>query len=203
MPKSLKSVALPSQVDAPQFVVESPSLRDPVWTHDRRDLNNTVVRFGTFELDLKNEQLRKSGLLVKLPPQPLKILVSLSTHAGQLVTRQELREPTLGTGNLCRFRARTQLLHKQIRLALGDDSRQPAFHLKQFPKRGYRFIAAVHLQASPTDPGETTQCQRALFRPRATSYSNAPLAAGLATVGCGGISSCNPAGRIAFNKDNA
>jgi len=118
--------------------------------------DNTVVRFGTFELDLKNEQLRKSGLLVKLPPQPLKILVSLSTHAGQLVTRQELRDQLWGPETFVDFEQGLNYCIKQIRLALGDDSDSPRF-IETIPKRGYRFIAAVHLQASPTDPGETTQ----------------------------------------------
>ena len=118
--------------------------------------DNTVVRFGTFELDLKNEQLRKSGLLVKLPPQPLKILVSLSTHAGQLVTRQELRDQLWGPETFVDFEQGLNYCIKQIRLALGDDSDSPRF-IETIPKRGYRFIAAVHLQASPTDGGETAR----------------------------------------------
>jgi DNA-binding winged helix-turn-helix (wHTH) protein/TolB-like protein/tetratricopeptide (TPR) repeat protein len=111
---------------------------------DRPD--NTVVRFGTFELDLKNEQLRKSGLLVKLPPQPLKILVWLSTHAGQLVTRQELRDQLWGPQTFVDFEQGLNYCIKQIRLVLGDDSDSPRF-IETIPKRGYRFIAAVHLQA--------------------------------------------------------
>jgi DNA-binding winged helix-turn-helix (wHTH) protein/TolB-like protein/tetratricopeptide (TPR) repeat protein len=118
--------------------------------------DNTVVRFGTFELDLKNEQLRKGGLLVKLPPQPLKILVRLSTHAGQLVTRQELRDQLWGPETFVDFEQGLNYCIKQIRLALGDDSDSPRF-IETIPKRGYRFIAAVRLQAGRADGGATAQ----------------------------------------------
>ena len=33
-----------------------------------------LLRFGVFELNLDSEELSKSGTLVKLPPQPLKLL---------------------------------------------------------------------------------------------------------------------------------
>jgi len=118
--------------------------------------DNTVVRFGAFELDLKNEQLRKSGLLVKLPPQPLKILAWLSTHAGQLVTRQELQDQLWGPETFVDFEQGLNYCIKQIRLALGDDSDSPRF-IETIPKRGYRFIAAVHLPASPADGGATAR----------------------------------------------
>ena len=118
--------------------------------------DNTVVRFGAFELDLKNEQLRKSGLLVKLPPQPLKILAWLSTHAGQLVTRQELQDQLWGPETFVDFEQGLNYCIKQIRLALGDDSDSPRF-IETIPKRGYRFIAAVHPPASPADGGATAR----------------------------------------------
>src|SRR2546430_3762745 len=38
---------------------------------------------------------RKSGSLVRLPPQPFKLLATLATQAGRLVTRQELCDQIL------------------------------------------------------------------------------------------------------------
>jgi len=49
------------------------------------------VRFRVFELDLERGELRKSGVLIHLPPQPAKVLALLAGHPGQLVTREEIR----------------------------------------------------------------------------------------------------------------
>jgi DNA-binding winged helix-turn-helix (wHTH) protein/TolB-like protein len=118
--------------------------------------DNTVVRFGIFELDIKNEQLRKSGLLVKLPPQPLKILVWLSTHPGQLVARGELRNQLWGPETFVDFEQGLNYCIKQIRLALSDDSESPRF-IETIPKRGYRFIAEVHRQNREASEGAAVQ----------------------------------------------
>ena len=106
---------------------------------------NSILRFATFELDLKEEQLRKGGSLVRLPPQPFKLLASLVTHAGRLVTRQELCDQIWGPGSIVDFDQGLNHCIKQVRLALGDDSDNPRF-IETVPKRGYRFIADIHPQ---------------------------------------------------------
>jgi len=37
-----------------------------------------IVRFGVFEIDLKNRELRKAGAPVKLQPWPFKVLALLA-----------------------------------------------------------------------------------------------------------------------------
>ncbi|TLZ41537.1 MAG: hypothetical protein E6K32_09445 [Gammaproteobacteria bacterium] len=105
--------------------------------------DNSIVRFATFELDLKEEQLRKSGSLVRLPPQPFKLLATLATQAGRLVTRQELCDQIWGPGPIVDFEQGLNHCIKQVRLALGDDADNPRF-IETVPKRGYRFIADIH-----------------------------------------------------------
>ncbi len=39
----------------------------------------SILRFGVFELDLKGGQLRKAGVLVKLQPQPFKVLAGVES----------------------------------------------------------------------------------------------------------------------------
>ena len=51
-----------------------------------------VVRFGVFELDLRSGHLRKAGVRLSLPDQPLQLLTALLERPGQLVTRDELRQ---------------------------------------------------------------------------------------------------------------
>ena len=50
-----------------------------------------IIRFGTFELDVRGGELRKQGIRIKLQEQPLRILEMLLAHPGQLVTREDLR----------------------------------------------------------------------------------------------------------------
>jgi DNA-binding winged helix-turn-helix (wHTH) protein len=52
----------------------------------------TRVRFGPYEADVAAGELRKNGHLVRLQEQPFQILVALLGRAGEVVTREELRE---------------------------------------------------------------------------------------------------------------
>src|SRR5215831_3317109 len=51
-----------------------------------------IIRFGSFEVDIRASELRRSGLKVKLSGQPFDVLVALLEKPGQVVTREELHE---------------------------------------------------------------------------------------------------------------
>ena len=51
-----------------------------------------TIRFGAFELDAANRELRKRGNVVKLQPQQFAVLLMLVEHAGQVVSREEIRD---------------------------------------------------------------------------------------------------------------
>ena len=51
-----------------------------------------LLRFGVFELNLATEELRKSGMLIKLSPQPFKLLTLLASRSGQVVSRDEIQQ---------------------------------------------------------------------------------------------------------------
>ena len=56
-----------------------------------------IFRFGLFELSEREGELRKQNApCVRLQEQPLRVLVELLAHAGQVVTRDELRRAPLG-----------------------------------------------------------------------------------------------------------
>ena len=95
-----------------------------------------VVRFGPFELDPASGQLRKSGVLLKLPPQPFKVLALLVSRAGQPVTREEIREQIWGSDTFVDFEQGLNSCIKQIRHVLGKSR-----YIETLPKRGYRFLA--------------------------------------------------------------
>jgi DNA-binding response OmpR family regulator len=50
-----------------------------------------VIRFATFEVDPQSQELRKSGLKLKLTGQPFQVLAILLENPGQVVTRDELQ----------------------------------------------------------------------------------------------------------------
>jgi TolB-like protein/DNA-binding winged helix-turn-helix (wHTH) protein/Tfp pilus assembly protein PilF len=101
-----------------------------------------VIRFRDFELALKSGELRKNGEVVRLQPQPFKVLVFLASHAGQTITRQELQQAVWEGETFVDFEHGLNFCIKQIRSALSDDAQSPRF-IETLPRRGYRFIAAV------------------------------------------------------------
>src|SRR5262252_2422213 len=100
------------------------------------------IRFGPFELRLGSEEIYRDGVVVKLPPQPFKVLVLLTANAGQLVTREELRQQIWGQDTFVDFDKGLNFCIKQIREALGDNAQAPQY-IETLPRRGYRFIAPV------------------------------------------------------------
>ena len=100
------------------------------------------LRFGAFELDLKNGELRRGGALVKLQPQPSKVLALLATRAGQLVVREEIQQQVWTNDTFVDFDQGLNYCIRQIRAALSDDAETPEF-IETVPRRGYRFLAAV------------------------------------------------------------
>lgn len=101
-----------------------------------------IIRFGEFELALKSGELRKNGQVVRLQPQPFKVLAFLALHAGQTVTRQEVQQAVWEDGTFVDFEHGLNFCIKQIRNALGDDAQSPRL-VETLPRRGYRFIAEV------------------------------------------------------------
>jgi len=111
----------------------------------------SVVRFGDFELDLEQVELRRHGAPVRLPPQPLRILALLSTRAGRIVTREEIQRQVWGE-TFVDFELGLNRCIRQIRAALGDNAEQPRF-IETIPKRGYRFVAPLEKPSDGNLPG--------------------------------------------------
>src|SRR5262245_50888521 len=101
-----------------------------------------IFRFDEFELALKSGELRKNGRVVRLQPQPFKVLAFLASHAGQTVTRQELQHAVWDGETFVDFEHGLNFCIKQIRSALGDNAQTPRI-VETLPKRGYRFIPEV------------------------------------------------------------
>ena len=105
-----------------------------------------LLLFGVFELNLNTEELRKCGTFIKLAPQPFRLLALLANRAGQVVTREEIREQLwakeAGEEIYVDFEQGMNRCIKQIRTVLGDNTDNPLY-VETLPRRGYRFLAPV------------------------------------------------------------
>lgn len=102
----------------------------------------SMLRFGVFELDLKNGEARKAGLKIKLQPQPFKVLAILASRPGETVTREEIQREVWGRETFVDFDRGLNVCIQQIRAALGDDPDAPRY-IETLPKRGYKFLVPV------------------------------------------------------------
>jgi TolB-like protein/DNA-binding winged helix-turn-helix (wHTH) protein/Flp pilus assembly protein TadD len=101
-----------------------------------------VLRFDTFELDLRTGELRKRGVKLRLQGQPLELLGVLLQSAGNLVTREELRTQLWQADTFVDFDHSLHNAVARLREVLGDSAETPRY-IETLPRRGYRFIAAV------------------------------------------------------------
>jgi Tol biopolymer transport system component/DNA-binding winged helix-turn-helix (wHTH) protein len=102
----------------------------------------SVVRFGTYEVNLLSGELRKSGIRLKLQDRPFQILAILLEQPGQLVTREQIQKRLWPEDTFVDFEHGLNTAINKLRQALSDDSDNPRF-IETLPKRGYRFVAPV------------------------------------------------------------
>src|SRR5215471_10711210 len=105
-------------------------------------MTRQVARFGPFEVDLRSRELRKDGVRVRLQEQPFQILIMLLERAGDVVTREEIRDRLWPNGTFVDFEHSMNAAIKRLRAALGDTAENPRF-VETLHRRGYRFVAAV------------------------------------------------------------
>ena len=107
-----------------------------------------VVRFDAFEVDLRAQELYKSGRKIKLQIQPFHVLAMLLERPGEVLTREEMQKRLWPADTFVDFDHSLNTAIKKLRQALGDNKTKPRF-VETLPKRGYRFLAAVKRPAGP------------------------------------------------------
>jgi TolB-like protein/DNA-binding winged helix-turn-helix (wHTH) protein/Flp pilus assembly protein TadD len=107
-----------------------------------------VLRFDTFELDLRAGELHKCGVRLRLQGQPVQLLAILLKSAGNLVTREELRSQLWPADTFVDFDHSLHNAIGRIREVLGDSAEIPRY-IETLPRRGYRFIAPVEEVQGP------------------------------------------------------
>ena len=135
--------------------------------------NTSIARFGVFELDGSTGELRKNGVRLRLQGQPLQVLVLLLQHAGEVVTRDELRQSLWASDTFVDFDHGLNTAINRVREVLGDSASSPRY-VETLARRGYRFIAPVQNISRPeTANVSSISFPASLQRPEAT-----PLAVG-------------------------
>jgi TolB-like protein/DNA-binding winged helix-turn-helix (wHTH) protein/Flp pilus assembly protein TadD len=108
-----------------------------------------VVRFGVYEFAPDTQELRKSGIRIRLEGQPLAILQMLLGRPGELVTREELQKKLWPTDTFVDFEHSLNAAVKRLRAALNDSADQPRC-VETLARRGYRFIALLNAADAET-----------------------------------------------------
>jgi len=114
-----------------------------------------LLRFESFELDVRSRELRKGKDRIRLQEQPFEILRMMLERPGDVVTREELAKRLWPEGTFVDFEHSLNAAVKRLRSALGDDADNPRF-VETLPRRGYRFIAPLAgngiARTSPVSP---------------------------------------------------
>lgn len=118
---------------------------------DRLAASPMILRFGPYEADVRNRELRKHGVRMKLREQSFQVLIALLEHPGEVTTRAELRRRLWPEGVFVDFDDNLNSTVNRLRRVLGDSTTKPRF-IETLPRLGYRFIAAVEADraAQPT-----------------------------------------------------
>ncbi len=101
-----------------------------------------LLRFGGFELDPANFQLRRGERPLRLERIPMEVLLLLVERQGQLMLRQEIVERIWGSDVELDVDNALNTAIRKLRHALRDDPAQ-ARYIETVSSKGYRFIAAV------------------------------------------------------------
>jgi TolB-like protein/DNA-binding winged helix-turn-helix (wHTH) protein/Tfp pilus assembly protein PilF len=108
----------------------------------------TVVLFGVFEADLRTDELRRNGVKVRIQDLPFRALKLLLSRPNEVITREEFRQALWPGDVFVDFDLGIRSAIKRLREALGDSAENPIF-VETIDRRGYRWIAPMHIERPP------------------------------------------------------
>lgn len=111
------------------------------------------MTFGSHLFDGSTGSLRRGGKRVDLQLQPARLLALLLEHAGDIVTREQIRD-RLWPDTTVAYDQNINFAIRQIRVALAHDANL----VQTVPRRGYRFMGSVSRGA----PGHAGRWRRSI-----------------------------------------
>src|SRR6266852_4898474 len=130
------------------------------------DSVHTDLKFGPFELSVSERVLRRDGEVLPLGSRALDILIYLSEHPGEVISKQELLDHVWSDVTVEEGSLRVHVA--AIRKALGDGQFGNRY-IANIKGRGYSFVGTVVPLAGSTESGNDYAalsilgCQTALF----------------------------------------
>ncbi|HEY6339284.1 MAG TPA: winged helix-turn-helix domain-containing protein [Candidatus Sulfotelmatobacter sp.] len=119
-------------------------------------VSSARVRFGIFEADLRAGELFRSGVKVRVQELPFRALSILLSRPGEVISREELRQALWPEGVFVDFDQGISSAMRRLRTALGDSADNPVF-IETVERRGYRWIAPMHLHPPELVPAGNSQ----------------------------------------------
>jgi TolB-like protein/DNA-binding winged helix-turn-helix (wHTH) protein/Tfp pilus assembly protein PilF len=110
-----------------------------------------IFRFGPYESRPRTRELLKRGSRLKIRPQPLQILNVLLSRAGDVVTREELRQELWTSDTFVDFERGLNSSVMELRAVLGDSATEGRY-IETLIRVGYRFVAPVEVVEGALGP---------------------------------------------------
>src|SRR5262245_59288650 len=107
-----------------------------------------LKKLGEFELDESLRRLSRGGQPVRLTGQALDLLCLFANRPGKLISREEIKDHLWPDSNV-EFEHSLDVLVNRLRTILGDSGKSPRY-IETVPRRGYRFLAHVGGEQSPS-----------------------------------------------------
>ena len=106
------------------------------------DIAHRKYAFGEFVFDPRSGELRDGQKTALLRPQVAKLLALLLEHAGNIVSREEIRHCLWGSHTVVEFEEGISACMRQLRVALNDGATGTRY-IQTISRRGYKFIFPV------------------------------------------------------------
>ncbi len=104
--------------------------------------------FADCAVDLERRELRRAGTLVSIEPQVFDLLVHLIRHRARVVSKDDLLQ-SVWQGRIVSDSALANRINA-ARTAVGDSGEQQQL-IRTLPRKGFRFIAEVAEESTPTE----------------------------------------------------
>jgi eukaryotic-like serine/threonine-protein kinase len=112
--------------------------------------SSRLIRFESFEVNLRSGELRRAGEKVRLPEQSFQILTMLLQRPGEVVMRQEIQKRLWPNDTVVEFENSINAAVKRLRLALEESVDKPRY-VETLARRGYRWMVPVEWVDTSTD----------------------------------------------------
>ncbi len=113
-----------------------------------RDENNRFYGFGEFRVDARRRILLKNGETIPLTPRNFDLLLVMIENEGEILTHDDLLNK-VWEGTFVE-QANLKNAVSVLRKILGEGPGE-GFYIRTIPRRGYSFVAPVHVIADQTD----------------------------------------------------